>query len=61
MEGSLQKVSKTILKPRWKLVWPCEGCLFVWPHNPIGQNEDVMFTWRRGMIMYPTLEKGKSS
>ena len=30
----------------WGFVWPRKECLFVWPHNPIGHNEDVVSTWR---------------
>ena len=29
----------------WRFVWPCKECLFFWPHNPMGYNEDVVFAW----------------
>ena len=31
--------------PVWGFVWPRKGCLFVWPHNPMGHNEDVVSAW----------------
>nr|CAN61752.1 hypothetical protein VITISV_026187 [Vitis vinifera] len=27
----------------WGFVWPYEECL--WPRNPMGHNEDIVFTW----------------
>ena len=30
----------------WGFVWPRKWCLPVWPHNPVGHNEDVVFAWR---------------
>ena len=26
----------------WGFVWPCEGCLSIWPYNLIGYNGDVI-------------------
>ena len=31
--------------PVWGFVWPHKGYLSVWPHNPVGYNEDVVSTW----------------
>ena len=32
--------------PVWGFVWPCKGYLSIWPHNPIGHNENVVPAWR---------------
>ena len=29
----------------WRFVRPRRGCLFVWPRNPMGHNEDVVSAW----------------
>ena len=29
----------------WGFVWPFKGCLLVWPHNPMGYNEDIVSVW----------------
>ena len=55
--GSKQTISTCLGAGRYKwyqsrsptpvlgFVWPCKGCLPVWPRNPMGHNEDVVSTW----------------
>ena len=31
--------------PVWGFVWLRKGCLFVWPRDPMGHNENVMSAW----------------
>ena len=44
---SFQIVSKPIPSlDMWVyFFWPHRGCLFVWFHNPVGHNEDVVSAW----------------
>ena len=43
-------VLKPILDPDVGVyyVWLRRGCLIVWPHNPMGHNEDVVSAWGGG-------------
>ena len=45
-------------------IWPRRGCLFVWPFNPIGHNEDVVSAGGGGgggLLSRPTLDRGETS